>query len=210
MRAELGTKRLTIAAPAGPSQLAKIEIAKIGQIVDWVNLMAYDFHGTFEMTTHFGAPLRAIAGDPAPDAAKLTVTAAVDAWLAGGVPGAKLVLGMPLYGYGWTGVTASNDGLLQRASAAATSAWEPGKFDYREIAAKYLPTMTRRWSDAAKSPWLYDPARSLMISYDDAQSLAAKTQLLRSKGLGGAMFWELSSDDPQHTLVRAVREVLLR
>jgi chitinase len=49
-----------------------------------------------------------------------------------------------------------------------------------------------------------------VISYDDAASLTAKTDLVRDLGIGGAMFWELSADDPQHTLVRAVHDELTR
>jgi len=88
--------------------------------------------------------------------------------------------------------------------------WAPGIFDYRDIAANYLPVMQRYTSPAAKASWLYDPARALMISYDDAASLTAKTDLVRDLGLGGAMFWELSADDTAHTLVRAVHDELAR
>jgi len=210
LRAELGAKLLTIAAPAGAKQIAKLEIAKLAAIVDWVNVMTYDFHGSFEMQTNFGAPLDRVTGDPSPDAAQSTVRAAVAAWLAGGLPPAHLVLGMPLYGYGWTGVAATNDGLFQAATSIPMGTWAAGNFDYHDIAANYLPTMTRHWSDQAKAPWLFDPTRGLVISYDDAESLVAKTDVVRAMGLGGAMFWELSSDDAQHTLVRAVHDELVK
>ncbi|HWO25040.1 MAG TPA: glycoside hydrolase family 18 protein [Kofleriaceae bacterium] len=210
LRAALGTKLLTIAAPAAPAQIAKIEVAKVAQIVDWVNVMTYDFHGSFELRTNFSAPLAADPADGAPGAAALTVTAALRAWLSAGTPPIKLVAGMPLYGYGWSGVPAANNGLYQTATAIPMGTWAPGHFDYRDIVANYLPAMQRRVSPAAKSPWLYDPARALVITYDDAASLTAKTSLVRDLGLGGAMFWELSGDDAQHTLVRAVHAELHR
>lgn len=208
-RAQLGSRLLTIAAPAGASQIAKLDLAGIAPLVDWVNLMAYDFHGSFEMATNFGAPLRRVAMDHAPGADRSNVTAAVDAWLAA-LPAAKLVLGMPLYGYGWAGVAATNDGLFQPAASIPMGTWAAGNFDYHDIVARYLPTMTLHWSDEAQAPWLYDPARGLAITYDDARSLTAKTDLVRDRGLGGAMFWELSSDDAAHTLVRAVHAELAR
>lgn len=210
VRAALGTRLLTVAAPASPVQIAKIEVAKVAQLVDWVNVMAYDFHGTFEMRTNFGAPLAADPADPDPGAATSNVTAALRGWLAGGTPPSKLVAGMPLYGYGWSGVASTNHGLYQAATVIPMGTWAPGVFDYRDIAASYLPTMQRYVSPTSKSPWLYDPARGLMISYDDAASLSAKTDLVRDLGIGGAMFWELSADDPQHTLVRAVHDELYR
>lgn len=207
-RAQLGTRLLTIAAPAAPAQIAKIEISKIATIVDWVNVMTYDFHGSFEQTANLAAPVAPIDGDPTVGGAALTVTAAADAWIAGGLARDKLVIGMPLYGYGWAGVPSTNNGLFQPASSIPMGTWQEGVFDYRDVVANYLPTMTRHWSESAKAPWLYDATRGLMISYEDPQSLAAKTQLVRTKGLGGAMFWELSSDDANHTLVHTVRGVL--
>ena len=209
-RAALGSKLLTIAAPAAPALIAKIEVAKVAQIVDWVNVMTYDFHGTFEMRTNFGAPVGADPADTTPGAAGLTVAAALRAWVNGGTPPSKLVAGLPMYGYGWSGVPDVNHGLYQAAAAIPMGTWAAGNFDYRDIVANYLPTMQRYVSTTAKAPWLYDPARGLMIAYDDAASLTAKTSLVRDMGLGGAMFWELSADDAQHTLVRAVRAELYR
>ena len=34
----------------------------------------------------------------------------------------------------------------------------------------------------------------LWITYDDPQSMKAKTDFIKERGLGGAMFWELSND----------------
>ena len=210
LRTALGARLLTIAAPASPMQIAKIEIANVAQIVDWVNVMTYDFHGSFEMRTGFGAPLAADPADTAPGAAALSVTAALRAWLTGGTPPSKLVAGMPMYGYGWSGVASTNHGLYQTATSIPMGTWAPGNFDYRDIAANYLPTMQRYVSPTAQAPWLHDPARGLVIAYDDAASLTAKTRLVRDLGIGGAMFWELSADDAQHTLVRAVHDELYR
>ena len=69
-----------------------------------------------------------------------------------------------------------------------------GVFDYHDIVANYLPTMTRYWDADAQVPYLYDPSRRLWISYDDPQSIKAKADFIKDRGLGGAMFWELSND----------------
>lgn len=53
---------------------------------------------------------------------------------------------------------------------------------------------TRHWSDAARVPYLYNPATQLFISYDDEASIREKTRYLIAKGLRGAMFWELNAD----------------
>jgi chitinase len=43
-----------------------------------------------------------------------------------------------------------------------------------------------------------------MISYDDPDSLRAKAAYVQREGLGGIMFWELSSDTSEHALLDAI------
>ena len=86
----------TIAAPAGPRNIAHLEIDKIHPHVDWINVMAYDFHGGWDATTHFNAPLNRIKDDPAQDelSRKLNVNAAIQTYLDAKVPPEKIVLGV--------------------------------------------------------------------------------------------------------------------
>ena len=57
-------------------------------------------------------------------------------------------------------------------------------------------------------PWLYDAETQIMISYDDAESLAAKAGYVREHGLGGVMIWELKADDADSTLLTALDTAL--
>ncbi len=193
---------LTIAAPAGPSIIANLELAELGRVLDWINLMAYDFNGPWGGATGFNAPMRRPEGDPSP--AGFDVDTAVRAYLDGGVPPDRLVLGVPFYGRSFAGAT-GGDGLGQPFRGPGDGTWEPGVIDWSDLAANYLPRMTRRWHDAAQVPWLHDPATGLFISYDDAESLAIKRDHARGLGLGGVMIWELSADDDAGTLLRAVQ-----
>ena len=54
--------------------------------------------------------------------------------------------------------------------------------------------MTRYWDAQSKVPYLWDSQNKVWISYDDAESMRAKAQYIKSLGLGGFMLWELSSD----------------
>jgi hypothetical protein len=47
-----------------------------------------------------------------------------------------------------------------------------------------------------------------MISYEDPQSLLLKANYVQSNGLAGAMIWELSADDDQHTLLNILAGAL--
>ena len=83
--------------------------------------------------------------------------------------------------------------------------WEPGVYDYKDVAANRVGKMTRHWHDEAKVPWLYDTKTGLMISYDDAESMQHKAAFARENKLGGVMIWEISADDVKSTLLDALR-----
>ena len=183
---------LSIAAPAGPTTTVNLDAATIGKTVDFMNLMSYDYHGGWDPITGHNAPMVVGSGD---SATGFSITAAVDSYLSRGFPANKLILGLPFYGRGWSGVSnATNGGLFQPGATATVGTWEKGVFDYTDIKNNYLPTMTRYWDAQAQVPYLYDPARQLFMSYDDPQSITVKTDFIKSRGLGGAMIWELSGD----------------
>ena len=191
------TYSLSIAAPAGPSIIPNLESAKIGGVLDWMNLMSYDFHGSWDPITGHNAPMTV---GPKDTAAGFSITDAVDSYLKAGFPAAKLVLGVPFYGRGWENVGPTGAGLYQSGTAASVGTWEKGVFDYSDIKSNYLPSMTRSWDASAQVPYLYDPARRLWISYDDAQSMKIKADYIKAKGLGGAMIWEITGDRSQELL----------
>lgn len=191
---------LTIAAPAGPSNYTNFELDEIPHILDWLNLMAYDLHGAWEPTTGLHAGLYAASDDPSPDPIVRTeynVDAAVQAYLAAGVPPEKLTLGTGFYGRGWAGVPATNNGLFQSSTGAATGTWEPGNYDYKDLVSNLIGNgYTRYWHPDALVPWLYSPTAGVMITYDDPESIGHKAEYVNTHDLSGAMLWELSGDTP--------------
>ena len=62
----------------------------------------------------------------------------------------------------------------------------------------------RKWDPIAKVPYLTDLAGRNMLSYDDAESVAAKGAYVNEKKLLGAMFWEYRHDDGRQTLLKAL------
>ena len=85
---------------------------------------------------------------------------------------------------------------------------EEGTLSYREIEQSYLPVYTRYWDDQAKVPWLYNKRTKIVISYEDAESIAEKAKYVLQKQLGGIMFWDLGQDDSKSTLLDAVNKTL--
>lgn len=198
-KADGKTYLLTIASGAGPTFAQNTELGNIAAVVDWINIMTYDFNGGWQTLSAHNAPLYY---DPAagtagvPDAATFNVAAGVQGHLDAGVPASKIVMGTPFYGRGWANCGAGGNGQYQSCSGVSNGTWDAGVFDYTDLEANYINKngYTRYWNNTAKVPYLYNSSNRTYISYDDVESFENKTAFIKSKGLGGAMFWEFSGD----------------
>lgn len=193
---------LTAATAAGPRLIASLELDRVARVLDWLNVMTYDYHSGSAIA-HFNAPLHAAASDPTPF---YNVDSTVALYLRGGVPAPKIVVGVPFYGRAYGGVHGTNGGLFQPATPPPRE-WATG-LDYRQIAARNLTTQgfTRFWSSEARVPWLHNDSLGVFISYDDAESIGLKAEFVRQRGLGGVMIWEIGGDDG--TLMSAIHDRL--
>src|SRR6478609_5673303 len=188
---------LTAAVPAGESKIDQIEVKKVAKSVDWLNLMTYDLHGPWEAQgpTNHDANLY---GDEA-DASglKLSVDRVVRTYLDRGLPAKKAVVGVPFYGYGWTGVPAGpkGNGLYQSATGLARG----GNLPYNQV--KDLPGTV--FTDRAHgATWKYDGTE--FWTYDTPDLLTRKARYVEENELGGVMAWSLDNDDARGTLVAAL------
>ena len=193
---------LTIAAPAGALYYDKIELENIHPYLDFINLMAYDFHGPWDTITNLHAPLN---GDPADPSYTQGLYAdhAIQDYLTRGVPPSKLVLGVPFFAHGWSGVSAGPDGngLYQPAGNCARGKYECGTNDYKEMIS-LESSYTKYYHATAHSVWIYNGR--ILWTYDDPGSLADKMSYIKTYKLGGAMFWEFSGDTSNASLLRAI------
>jgi len=188
------TYLLTAAVPASPSLYQNFELKELVKVLDWFNLMSYDFHGAWDKVTNFNAPLYRVTGDAYPTN---NVDAAVRDYLAAAVPPQKLVLGVPFYGRGWGNVPADDHGLYQRSTQPPAGTFGGSAYPYWDLAERYIDQgdYVRYWNDEAKVPWLYSAADKIFITYDDPESIGLKADYIRAHRLGGAMIWNLSSDN---------------
>src|SRR5580658_6581667 len=111
---------LTMFGPAGQQNFSNIQLAKVGEELDYYNVQGYDFHGPWELATNDASPLFDDKQDP-DHSENFYIDYTITAYLKAGVPPQKLVLGIPTYGYGWTGVPNLNNGLYQPATSLAPS-----------------------------------------------------------------------------------------
>jgi chitinase len=181
---------LTAFLAADPAQIETgLEVPKISRYLDFATLQGYDLHGTWEDTTNHQSALFSPKGDPSPQ--KFSVDQTVRAYLAHGMPPSKIVIGVPFYGYGWTGVTNANHGLFQQSTGPAQGHAEAGIEDYKRL--KALPGFTRYRDVRAGFAWLFDGTTFWTI--DDPIVMYEKAFYIRARGLRGVMAWSLDSDD---------------
>jgi GH18 family chitinase len=195
---------LTAATAAGARLVGSLELDRITPLLDWFNVMTYDYHSGSAIA-HFNAPLHAATNDPTPF---YNIDSTVAVYRRGGVPPEKIVVGVPFYGRAYGGVHGGNGGLFQPGTAPPRE-WASG-LDYRQLASRNLTAQgfTRFWHAEAKVPWLHNDSLGVFITYDDAESIGLKAEYVRERGLGGVMIWEIGGDDG--TLLRAIHDRLRR
>jgi chitinase len=176
--AQLGRRYgISVASPAGIDKIATFNLAGLAPSVDHFNLMSYDFHGTW---------------------AGYDIQTAVKAYLAAGIPAAKVILGAPLYTRAWSGVADGGDGgYLEKSSAAAAGTFEKGVYDYKDLVAQMQAPAggwKLYWDDTAQAAYVYDAAGATFSSFENRASIAQKSDWAERLGLGGMMFWDITGD----------------
>lgn len=193
---------LTIASNDNQRFFDFTEMDKLHVYLDFVNVMTYDMFSSGSKTTGHHTGLYRSVG---PDAPTRTSEDAMQRHLDAGIPPRKIVLGVAFYGRGWAGVQEENNGLFQPYERFA------GAWGYDHITKNFNDAtgFTRYWDDSAKAPYLWSADSTMLISYDDPESMKHKAEFVRSRNLGGIMYWE-HSHDPDETLLDAIHENLRR
>ena len=185
-----GNKVLTVCAGASVGwSLSKQDYASLHPYVDKINLMTYDMAGSWEENTgHHTALLGEVSADTA-----------VKYLLEQGVPAEKITIGSPLYSHGWKMREAAEETVGAPGDAIEDYTWH----DLMATEQAAVPEGTPGWHkgyDAEKgAAWLWndDPnaAEYLnFITYESAESLQAKLDYIKEKGLGGLIVWEVHGD----------------
>lgn len=171
--------RLTAAMPAGPDNYNKLKLGDMSTLLDTFYLMAYDYAGSFSSRSGHQANLYRDPNNP--DATPFSTDRAVTDYVAAGVPAAKIVLGMPLYGRAFE----ATDGPGRPYSGVGAGSWENGIWDYKVLP---RPGAAETYDAAAGATYSYDATAREMVSYDTPDMVGRKVAYLKSKGMGGSMF----------------------
>eukprot|EP00804_Cyclotella_cryptica_P012777 CCRYP_010560-RD/>CCRYP_010560-RD protein AED:0.28 eAED:0.28 QI:394/1/1/1/0.91/0.84/13/21/1008 len=176
---------LTAALPCGPSIIDNQDIAHVSSVLTELNLMTYDFHGTWNNKTGVNAPLYDQEGSP-----EMSVDGCVANWLEGGAQKDKINVGFPFYGRSFAGAKGlyeDFDGTDDKANFFE----DDGVPQYYNIIAK-LGDMTSVRDEQTATQYAY--SKTGVVSYDDPRAICDKTEYAISNGLNGYIIWEISGD----------------
>ncbi|MFB6725710.1 glycoside hydrolase family 18 protein [Kribbella sp. NPDC056345] len=199
-----GRYNLTAFLPADPAQVDRgFEVRKVFKDLTFATTQGYDYHGAWDPQTNQQSAIDGPQGDPT--ATEFSSQVTIDAYLERGAPRSKLVMGVPFYSRGWTGVTNANNGLFQNATGPAPATYEPGYEDYRILKSK-LSSFTVHRDTKAGFAWLFDG--TTFWTWDDPTEMKRKAQYISHRNLGGAMIWSLDGDTSNGELISALHRNL--
>jgi len=151
-------------------------------LVDLINVMAYDFSGPWtERTAHQSQLLT--PSHPHTKAAQLSCQAAVTYLLRKGVCPKKVLLGIPIYGRSFL----KADSINQPYSDCGG---ESGCFDYCDLP---RPGSTVHHDDAVGAAYCTGGDGGF-VTYDTPQIVQRKAKFVIDLGLGGLFYWQITAD----------------
>lgn len=163
--------------------------AQLAPLVDRLNIMTYGMARDWPGWKAWHSSALDGAGPDTPSSVK----SSVDAYLAAGVPAAKLGVGAGLYGTCWGGGVSAPGQAVGSSRVIAND----HVMSYRAIVEGYLKPEARKWDSVASAPYLAFSAptgaqKCTLVSYEDEESVRAKTAYVKSAGLGGVIVWTLN------------------
>ncbi|MGM9486444.1 glycoside hydrolase family 18 protein [Ideonella sp. YS5] len=199
LSAETGRPYLvTSAINTNAALVSKINYREAAKSLDLVFLMTYDYFGPWTAQAGHHSALRERG-----DGRDSSLAGGVKTMLDAGVPAAKLVAGVAMYGRGFTGVVPPAKGAgFNGVKRDGVYAGADGSVPYREIATRYLDAQGNARAgyqlvtDPAAGSWaLWHPKNHLYLGYDDPRGVWLKGRFARDQGLAGVFAWELSQDN---------------
>ncbi|XP_076449216.1 chitinase-3-like protein 1 isoform X2 [Babylonia areolata] len=186
---------LTAAVAAGKTIIdTAYDIPQISQHLDFINLMSYDLHGSWDPVTGHQAALYAHPSETGPQS-YLNVDWVARYWVQKGCPKEKLVIGIPTYARTFRLTDPSQTSLgapVSGGGTAGTYTRESGFLSHYEVCGM-LGTSTLHWIESQKVPYLVQGDQ--WVGYENRDSVREKARYAKTNGYGGVMTWSLPLDD---------------
>ncbi|KAI8320124.1 endochitinase, partial [Martensiomyces pterosporus] len=196
-------KLITLAAATAPFYGPNGPLSDVSGFagpVDYINLMTYDINGAWGPRT---APNSPLYYNPQPNTgAQVSFDSAIKSWNKAGIPSSKLLGGLAFYGHAFNtkGNMDTSNPVNQYADFSGTP---DGDWTYASLRSTQGvlsgPTTAngpwvRNYDPITQTPWLFNHAQKIYVSYDDPVSIKAKRDYTLNNGVAGLMVWAINQD----------------
>ncbi|XP_039299207.1 probable chitinase 2 isoform X1 [Nilaparvata lugens] len=198
LRAEMDKKGwiLTAAIGAGKDTIERAyDLPQISTYLDYIHLMTYDYHGSWDQKVGANAPLSTAEPND-----ELTVEYSINYLLSNGVAPEKLVMGIPAYGRTFIlknpeSKEAKLGDSTQETGFGGPYTKEKGFMGYNEICAELAKDSTWQewWDNTTKTQFARNGEK--VISFDNEISIGEKVKFAMRNKLAGMMVWSVDTDD---------------
>ncbi|XP_050423223.1 probable chitinase 10 [Adelges cooleyi] len=174
---------------------AGYDVPLLSRTLDWISVMAYDYHGQWDKKTGHVAPMYSHPDDTD---MKFNANYTLYYWVSKGADPRKLVMGMPTYGQSFSLASSKENGLnalTYGGGEAGEATRSRGFMAYYEICYRILKKNWRIVQDPLGTMGPYAYNGNQWVSFDDQEMIKYKSEFVVRNNLGGAMIWALDLDD---------------
>ncbi|CRK97771.1 CLUMA_CG011150, isoform A [Clunio marinus] len=168
------------------------DIPRLVEYVDFINLMTYDFHGSWDETVGHHTQMFPHHGDSS-YIKELNCAASISYWKSNKVPAEKLNLGIATYGKTFVLSDISKHRIGSIVDVEATKNTS-GIIGYNEFCTslgwkQHFDTNYRAYYAVKDDSW---------FGFDTKQQVKTKARYAKEHNLGGVMFWSLDTDSNEN------------
>ncbi|KAG6826962.1 hypothetical protein H0H92_013736 [Tricholoma furcatifolium] len=221
LRTALGSTKL-ITLSVGTSPLLGSDgnplsdVSSLAGIVSYVAIMDYDVYGPFSPTTGPNSPLDLSCAPKA--SGNPSATSAVTAWTDANMPANQIVLGVASYGHTYSVPTSealSKQNTISLYTGFSGPGTSDGQYTFAQMISAGLLTKSGNpangiyylFDNCSQTPFVYDKSSQVMVSYDNAQSFAAKGKFISDNAILGFAMWDAAGDS-DNILIDAITSAM--
>lgn len=190
--------RLSIATGSDEQFTREMEVDKLNEILDNVNIMTYDMTPAGLVAHHSNLYPAGLyqGGNSASQAMEFFRNAGFDP--------EKLIIGGAFYGHGFHYAPISPE---ESPFGRKREPEEIDYFDYGTILRDFTEEKGYRhgYDEAACAAYVYNETQAIV--YDDERALTERVKYVKKSGYGGIMFWEYTND-PGFSLLEAIGQTM--
>ncbi|KAL1772419.1 acidic mammalian chitinase-like [Sigmodon hispidus] len=171
------------------------DVPQLSKSLDYIQVMTYDLHGSWEGYTGENSPL---FKSPTETGIKAfyNIKYIMENWKNKGAAPEKLIVGFPAYGHTFILSDSSKTGLgvpSNRGGHPGPYTKKTGLWAYYEICTFLKNGATQVWNADQQVPYAYHGNE--WVGYDNIKSVSIKAHWLKKNSFGGAMIWAIDMDD---------------